>query len=117
MNQFVGIPYKELDCFALVRMASEKMFGKRLPDIRDYLVDPAGAIELQILYSNWVELKTPEPGCVVVLGQSPTYAKHVGMYLGPNVLHTCVKYGSIIQDEYQLIASGYTNFKFYKWAG
>jgi hypothetical protein len=47
MNQFVGIPYKELDCFALVRMVSDKVFKTKLPDIRDYLVNPAEVIEIQ----------------------------------------------------------------------
>jgi cell wall-associated NlpC family hydrolase len=117
MNQLIGIPYKELDCFALVRMASEKLFNTVLPDIHDYLLNPAEAIDIQKKFANWKELENPEPGCVVVLGQTPTYAKHVGLFLGPGVLHTCHKYGSIVQDEYQLLATGYTNFQFYKWIG
>lgn len=115
INDFIGIPYSKLDCFALVREVSEKVFGVALPSVEDYASDPAEKISEQKTLTNWVELSHPEPGCVVELGQSPNYSKHVGIYIGPGVLHTCRKYGSIIQDEYQLLATGYTNIRFFKW--
>jgi len=117
LNDYIGTPYKTLDCFALVREVSEKIYGKRLPAIEDYAAAPSEAIEQQKGLASWVELEYPVPGCVVELGQSPTFSKHIGIYIGPSILHTCVRYGCILQDEYQLLSAGYTHIRFFKWEG
>jgi hypothetical protein len=117
MNNFVGIPYGELDCYQLVRKASYVLYAKALPNIQDYAMQPAETIEEYKASRQWKELPGPELGCVVVLGQTQMYAKHVGIWVGPGVLHSTRKYGAVIQDEYQLLASGYSSLRYYKWEG
>jgi len=117
VNDFIGIPYEQLDCYQLLRLASKKLFNRDLPDIQDYVADPREAVEVHSASKGWKRLEKREVGCVVVLGQSPTYAKHVGLCLANGVLHTCRKYGAIIQDDYQLLAAGYMDQRFYRWEG
>jgi hypothetical protein len=113
INDFIGIPYRSMDCYAFVRHASEALFKRPLPAVEDYRADPAGVLEMH--RPAWARLDAPVDGCVVVLGQSPRYAKHVGLWLAGGVLHSTIRYGSVYQDELQLLSSGYTNLAFYQW--
>lgn len=117
MNKFIGIPYSKMDCYQLVREASREIYGKELPEISDYIHQPAETIEQYQASNKWREIPSPEVGCVVVLGQTPTFAKHIGLWLGDGVLHATRKYGSVVQDEFQLISAGYSNFRYYQWEG
>lgn len=117
MNALIGLAYSDYDCYQLVRKASFVLYGKRLPDIADYAMQPAETIDEYRAGNQWKELPKPELGCVVVLGQSPSYAKHVGIWVGCGVLHATRKYGSVVQDEFQLLAAGYSNLRYYKWEG
>lgn len=115
MNELVGLAYSDYDCYQLVRKASYVLYGKRLPNISDYIMNPAETIDEYRESRSWREIEKPELGCVVVLGQSPSYAKHVGIWVGNGVLHSTKKYGSVVQDEYQLLAAGYSNLRYYQW--
>jgi cell wall-associated NlpC family hydrolase len=115
MNEYVGIPYRELDCYALVRKVSKQEYSVVLPVVADYANDPAAAVERWESCLNWKSIPQPEVGCVVVMGQSIGCAKHVGIYIGGAILHSTRKYGSVIQDMHQVAASGYTHLRYYRW--
>lgn len=115
INDFVGIPYTQLDCYALLREASSALFGKTLPPLLYDPKRPHEAIDEQEITGRWKRLDTPEDGCVVSMGHGPRVARHVGLQTRAGVLHTCQKYGALVQDEIQLLASGYTHLRYFRW--
>lgn len=115
MNEYVGIPYHEKDCYSLVREVSGRLFGISLPVITDYAANPAAAVDHWERCMNWEKLDGPELGCVVVMGQALGCAKHVGIYVGDAIMHSTRKYGSVIQDMHQVAMAGYTHLRYYRW--
>lgn len=115
MNEFVGIPYAKMDCYALVREVSEKVYGTKLPEVRHYADNPEAAIERWSRCLNWKEVAAPVEGCVVVMGQSIGCARHVGIYIGDGIMHSTRKYGSVVQSVRQAVMAGYTHLRYYVW--
>jgi cell wall-associated NlpC family hydrolase len=116
IQQYVGIPYSQLDCYALVRLVSEKEFNTVLPDILDYVGNPDLYILDEMESNRWEFVQFgAQPGDVVslgVLGQPP---RHVGLYLGMNyVLHTSKSHGSLIHLHQTLGRIGYTDVNYYR---
>lgn len=118
VNDMIGTPYRDLDCYALVRKVSSDLFGAELPAISDYAVDPAFAVRTALNGYGWVEVSEFMPGAVAVLGTTPFDARHVGICMDDGqVLHTCRKYGAIIQSIGQLRMTGYVHLHYYIWRG
>lgn len=115
MNEYIGIPYAQMDCYALVREVSKKLYDTELPVINDYVANPASAIERWTLCRNWQEVSEPVNGCVVVMGQALGCARHVGIYVGDGIMHSTRKYGSVIQNMHQVAMAGYTHLRYYVW--
>ena len=116
LNDFIGTPYAALDCYALLREASVSLYGVHLPPLLYDPKRPHEAIDEQEITGRWLRLAGPEPGCVVSMGHGPRVARHVGLQTPHGVLHTCQKYGALVQDEVELLASGYTHLRYFKWA-
>lgn len=116
LNDYIGIPYRQMDCYALLRDASKTLYGCELPPLLYDPKRPHEAIDEQEVTGRWVRLMEPELGCVVSMGYGPHRARHVGLQTKEGILHTCIKYGAVVQDEIQLLASGYTYLRYFKWA-
>ena len=117
LDIWVGAPYREFDCYDLLRHAADDLFDIEYPELGfDYYADPTGAIELE-LRSNWRwnKLMEPEIGCIVLLSTGGI-ARHVGLWLGNGeILHTTRKMGSVIQD-IQTIERYYDVEGYFTWA-
>jgi cell wall-associated NlpC family hydrolase len=102
-SHWIGVPYSELDCYALVCMAADDLFSIEYPDVFDYAQHPSKAIQDTLASDwRWRKIEAPTPGCVVLLGTNGS-AKHVGLYLGDDaVLHAHRKAGSCIQSVHAL---------------
>lgn len=116
INEYVGIPYSTLDCYALVRLVSSKEFGRELPDIQDYVDNPALFILGETESGRWEFVQFgAQPGDIAslgVLGQEP---RHVGIYIGMNyVLHTSRSHGSLVHEHRHLKLQGYTDVNYYR---
>lgn len=118
INDIIGTPYRELDCYALVCKVSREYFGIALPEVADYSKDPASVVRAERSMYGWVELAGPESGAVALLGTYQGDARHVGICLPDGqVLHTCHRYGALIQNYSQLSLAGYVHRTFYAWRG
>jgi len=118
INDIIGTPYSELDCYALVSKVSKEYFGVELPTVADYTKDSAPVVKSEQTKSRWIEIDGFAPGSIVVLGVFADDARHVGICLDDgNVLHTCYRYGAIIQNTSQLNMAGYKHRRYYKLNG
>ena len=115
-NHWIGIPYREMDCYQLVIGAADDLFDIEYPCMWDYAENPSRAIDEALAGDwRWKELSEPTPGCVVLLS---TYGRprHVGLYLGDDsVLHAHRKIGSCIQH-LDVLRQYYEVEGFYTWA-
>lgn len=116
IESLIGTPYAELDCYALVSRVSKEYFGTQLPSVADYSIDPASVVRNETQFNKWVELVEYEVGAIAVLGINDIDRRHVGICLpDKNILHTCKKYGAIIQSLSQLRMTGYYFIRYYRW--
>lgn len=116
IEDYVGIPYSKLDCYALVRLVSEKEFNTVLPDIVDYVENPDLYILDEMESSRWERVEFGgQPGDVVSLGVRGQPPRHVGLYIGMGyVLHTSRSHGSLIHLHVNLKRLGYTDVEYYR---
>jgi cell wall-associated NlpC family hydrolase len=107
-NKFIGVPYVDkgkcmagADCLGLVRMVTNEIFNKRLPDL-DYEYyssnDIAATSECYAASKDsFRQVNDPVLGCIVmfnVLG----CPSHCGIYLGNGLfLHTLAGHDSAIE--------------------
>lgn len=114
VNDYIGLPYSECDCYELVRRAG-KLYGHAYPAVEDYVLKPHVAIGGQLADWRWKPLAEPEPGCVVLLrhGKHP---RHVGLYVGAgDVLHAHRKMGSVVET-LKALEGYYVLEGFYAWS-
>jgi cell wall-associated NlpC family hydrolase len=115
-TNWIGKPYSEMDCYALVLAAAEDLYGINYPSISDYVQNPTKAIT-DTLSSDWRwhRIDHPQEGCIVLLGTNG-HARHVGLYIGEDqVLHAHRKVGSCIQD-IRALGHFYSLEGYYVWA-
>lgn len=90
-EDLIGIPYLihgrdpkvGLDCYGLVRVASTRM-GFFSPDYGNPSCDPSFLTtmkETEPIKDLYVELKKPEPGCLVTFCVKRPYTTHIGIVL------------------------------------
>ena len=87
-QEYIGIPWDQLNCWELVRKVQRECFGIDLP------VTPERA-------ENFVEKVTvPKPGDILQMKSAPGGPnKHAGVYIDESrVLHTEIISGSLIED-------------------
>jgi cell wall-associated NlpC family hydrolase len=110
LNAYIGIPYRLMDCYALVREVGEAVYGKTYPSVTDYVLNPQLTVDAERLNWRWEKVEEPFAGCVVLLGD-----RHVGLYIGDDqVIHAHRRMGSVIQSLAEL-SDFYTIEGFYKW--
>lgn len=98
---YVGTPYAELDCFALVRLCARECFGLELPTLPEHTDYAARIVSDEISSGNWLKINYDERQAGDVMTLSPTSgsASHVGIVIDSMyVLHNDKKYGAIIQN-------------------
>lgn len=117
MNNLIGLPYAQFDCYQLICKAALELYGIKLPEVKDYIASPSECVDEHRASNKWREVEEPVLGCVVVLGKNDRYARHVGLYVGEGILHATKSYGSVVQDSFQLLAAGYWSQRYYVWEG
>ena len=118
LNELIGTPYTEMDCYTLVSKVSEELFACKLPTVADYATDAWPVVVDELRTGQWQRMPRYEQGLIALLGTYGGKSEHVGICIGDNlVLHTCYKFGAIIQDRDQLQRSGYTKVDYYRWGG
>lgn len=117
-EEYVGTPYSQMDCFALVRDCSLKCYGVLLPELKDYIRHPFISVRDELATGHWeeIEYRDRRPGDVVTLSAVPEEAGHVGISIeGGWVLHNDKRYGAIIHSERGLKMAGYSYVKVYRY--
>ena len=118
-EDFVGTPYRALDCFALVRTVAANCFGIHYPTLEEYNPTPSVVVAAELAGRRWLEIPYADrsPGDVMTLSPTPLSAGHVGIVLHNLwVLHNDKKYGCIIQDDVALRRRGFLHRHVYRWA-
>lgn len=117
---YIGVPYSQLDCYALVRKVSEEVFGRELPSFADYIRDAEQLMSQEAMSPRWRPVTKEEAvaGDIAALASSAGRERHVGIYLGGgNILHTSGAYGSLVQPERGLRLMGYIEINYYRFIG
>ena len=99
LADFIGIPYAShgrelsgLDCWGLVILAAQELYGLKLPDYAGYS-DSCDGNQTALLFESrnlWqsVPLEDAQPGDVLVI-KLAGYPVHAGLYLGADkMIHT-----------------------------
>ncbi len=110
-NNLIGIPFDEFgdsekgtNCYNLLRSAF-KLHGKNVPET-NIAVCACQQISNQEIQDGilqyWKEIKIPtEPCGVLILSTNPSFANHIGTYIGNNrMLHITKNTNSIIERIY-----------------
>jgi cell wall-associated NlpC family hydrolase len=117
-SDFVGIPYADLDCYALVRVVSSEVYGLNLPDFPDYVQNAEAIIAKEKASGHWahVERAQAKAGDIVTMSPVMDSGRHVGILIENGlVLHTSIKYGSLIQMEKSLVLMGFQKIDFFRF--
>lgn len=118
LQQYVGIPYADLDCYALVCRAASELYGLAFPTFPDYVANAEAIIKGEMRGGNWKPLDKYQarPGDVVTLSPMAGGGHHVGLVVGANlILHTSAKYGSMIQTERGLRVMGFLEINYFRF--
>lgn len=114
LADYIGVPFEQLDCYALVRDIYKTQHNINLvdPNIRhdeNYKIFANFAVEIS---SNWVKCK-PKKGAVVALKYHPLHPKivtHFGYCIDDKkFIHTLEETGAILEDlkKYAHIIEGF----------
>lgn len=95
-DEYVGIPWEDLNCWALIRLVMKEQFGLKVPKSAQGAKNYARPIHCHDMHPN-----TPQPGDVVELKDAPdgVFGRHAGVFVtNVHVLHTEKVTGSLIED-------------------
>lgn len=113
----------EFDCYGLCYFVRKRFFGQEIPSYDAVSYD--GVKELaeafRSRFSGWVELDTPEEGCVVALSRSKMFIHHCGIWTWQDrglVIHT-TKFAkmAIAQSVLDLRRDGWKRIEFFRYVG
>lgn len=123
MWQYIGIPYKTLNCAELVAEVMEKEFGRsdiaaRLRGFPEHKQDQR--FQSKAIAECWPALaekvESPMHGDGVIL-KVGSRLSHMGLFIetpkGPHILHTVKNYGSVIEPASKMMTC--TIEGFYRW--
>lgn len=113
MNNFIGIPFEEKDCFQLAREVYKKIHNYDMlqTEVKHYESEKI-AKAFMSESSKWYKV-TPQKGVIVAIRYCPMHPKlvtHFGVMIDDNrMIHTTAKTGSIIENisNYKHIIEGF----------
>lgn len=118
LQQYVGIPYADLDCYALVCRAALELYGLKFPTFPDYVANAETIISGEMTGGNWKPISKYDArsGDVVTLSPMAGGGRHVGLVVAPNlILHTTINYGSMVQAERGLRIMGFVEINYFRF--
>lgn len=126
IDDLIGLPFTDkgrgdpgYDCFGLVAEIYRRQ-GITLPGYSIAHTDPLKiqeAIQKEKETGVWIELKSPEKFCIILMQQHPFFVQHIAMYIGGGKfihasLHKGVTVDRLNDPLYKNTIRG-----FYKYAG
>lgn len=113
-TKFIGIPFKEKDCFQLVKYIYKETFNK---DILNTEIKHNESEKINNLYQdeldNWVKIDNPVEGAIMAIRLDSNYPKlvtHFAYCITENqIIHTTQKTDSCVENiaKYYKLCSGF----------
>ncbi len=107
LPKYIGIPYREKDCYDLIRLYHKNVFGNTLPDLeysrpdganlKERDIDTLGQVAPMASKSHFYQVTKPKHGDIILI-RIFNMPLHVGLYLNESqFLHTQKQTGSCVE--------------------